>query len=223
MRKKKLKYTKKYQNYFNILSKEQQEALEQQISNIHDNDAVIMIADGVICMNKDKVNVVFYQEIIYIKKKVDIIQLYGTSGLLGILVGRKDKRTDIILQELKDRNPSIKRVREKTKKKVKQKSWLERFYDGLTYRQQEFFYAMFLMLDLILFGVAELFTMLILVDDMEKIIRNQSILLMVFAVNAYWAKKMRDKYVTYWFKGVYYLMFCIKILLCIMGVSAFKA
>lgn len=218
--KKKTKDTSKYLLFNKALNKEEKARLDYEINRYLGNKGVILTTIAVVSVNNVKVNATFYNEIVSVKKIGNTILLYDEKNkLIDTLVGTKECSTDLILQQLKNRNPKIKRIREKDKKKVKRVNRLQRFYDGLTDRQQEIFYAEYLLLDLIMYLVVEMMVIFSLVDKCSSIISLLSIV--TFAVSVYICKKMSNKYMTYWLKGVYYVLLIIKAIICIMCIDVF--
>ena len=218
---KKTKDTSKYLLFNKALNKEEKARLDHEINRYLGNKGVILTTIAVVSVNNVKVNATFYNEIVSVKKKGNTILLYDERNkLIDTLVGTKECSVDLILQKLKSKNPQIKRIREKAKKKTKRVSRLQLFYDGLTYRQQEVFYAEYLLLDLIMYLVAEMMIIFFCVDKYSSdIIFWFSIV--TFAVSVYICKKISNKYMTYWLKGVYYVLLIIKAIICIMCIDVF--
>lgn len=216
----KIRYTSKYLLFLEMLDKTEKKKIEYEINDFGVNNRVIITSTAVISINNKKVNVTFYNEIMFIKKNEDRVFLYDEKmKILDTLVGTNEYPVDIILQELKNKNPKIKRIRENTKKK-KRMGMLNQFYDRLTYRQQEIFYGVYLLVDFIVFLIMEMLVILILGDGTHS--TNIMVLPMIFVlmVSVYICKKTSDKYKTYWLKGVQYILLIIKVIFGIMGIDA---
>lgn len=218
---KKTKDISKYLLFNKALNKEEKARLDHEINRYLGKKGVILTTIAVVSVNNVKVNATFYNEIVSVKKIGNTILLYDEKNkLIDTLVGTKECSADLILQQLKNRNPQIKRIREKDKKKVKRVNRLQRFYDGLTDRQQEIFYAEYLLLDLIMYLVAEMMVIFFLVDKYSLTVISW-FSIVTFAVSVYICKKMSSKYMTYWLKGVYYVLLIIKATICIMCIDLF--
>lgn len=201
------------------MTEDQRKEIEEKLKNKRDASIVIMSQEAIAYRVKSKIEVIFYHEIIAVKKKAGKVLLYGKEGVLGTIPETKEYPVDFILQELKNKNPKIKRIRKNAKKK-KRMGMLKQFHDRLTYRQQEIFYGVYLLVDLIVFLMMEMFVILIWGDGTYS--TNMMVLLIIFVLMAsvYMCKKASDKYKTYWLKGVQYVLLMIKVIFCIMGIDA---
>ena len=211
---KSVKYSSKCRTFLENLPKEQRKEIVEELENCKEPSGVIMLANTLIYRVKSKINIIFYEEIISVKKKNGKVILYGRDGILDEIVETKKYPVDIILQELKNKNSKIKRIRENNKKKTSPMHLLEKFHAGLSERQCEIFYMIYVLSDWIIWLILQ---MLIVFLSTYGIYGKEVIyilMIVVFITNMYLSRKTYDKFGVCTLNGLYYGMFIIKLVLC---------
>lgn len=214
MKQKRVKYSSKCRTFLENLPKEQWKEIVEELENCKEPSVIIMAANALIYRIKLQINIIFYEEIISVKKKDGKVLLYGKDGILDEIAETKKYSVDMILQELKNKNSKIKRIRENNKRKSSLMHLVERFHVGLSERQCEIFYMIYVLSDWIIWLILQ---MLIVFFSTYGIYGKEAIyilMIIVFITNMYLNKKTYDKFGVWTLNGLYYGMFIIKLVLC---------
>lgn len=214
MNQKRVKYSSKCRNFLETLPKEQQEEIERELRTCKESTVIIMTANALIYSAKLRINVIHFEDIISIKKKEGKILLYGREGLLDAIAETKEYPIDIILQELKNKNSKIKRIRKNKKTKNSPKHLMERFYSGLSERQCEIFYMIYVLTDWIIWLILQMPIVLLSTYGIYGKDVIYILMVVVLIANMYLSKKINDKFGVWTLNGLYYGMLIIKLVLC---------